>query len=279
MAVPAAPILTGTVAVSLAIGFIALAWSSVAKFLVLLGVWAFLAVIFVLLRHRQLRRAITESPVSIDSIARPDKLTGSYLLIVLGSGGHTKEMFAMMEINFPAVPGLHRRYVVSSGDAMSLKHLKAFEESLTATYGEEKAGSYDVHIVTRARKIHQPLYTVPISGLQSILDIFPLLLKSPFSGIRSRQKYPDIILINGPATGLFVGLAAWALRIFRVVPEEAAQILYVESWARTKTLSLTGLLFHLLGTTDVFLVQHEKVAQKYGVRNAGCLVLKQQARN
>jgi beta-1,4-N-acetylglucosaminyltransferase len=209
---------------------------------------------------------------------KPGQLAGAYFLVVLGSGGHTKEMFAMMEINFPAAPGLHRRYVVSSGDSMSLKHLKAFEESLTTTYGEEKAGSYDVHIVTRARKIHQPLYTVPLSGLQSILDIFPLLLRSPFSGIRSRQKYPDVILTNGPATGLFVGLAAWALRIFHIVPEEAAQILYVESWARIKTLSLTGLLFHRLGIADVFLVQHEKVAQKYGLQNAGCIVVKQQQR-
>lgn len=182
----------------------------------------------------------------------------------------------MMEVNFPAAPGVHRRYVVSSGDAMSLKHLKAFEDSVIAMHGERNAGTYDVHIVTRARKIHQPLITVPISGLQSILDIFPLLLRSPFTGPRSRQNYPDIILSNGPATGFFVGLVAWLLRVFHVVPEDSAQVLYVESWARIKTLSLTGLLFYHLNLADVFLVQHEKVAERYGLPNAGCMVVKGQ---
>lgn len=48
MAVPAAPILTGTVAVSLAIGLVAVAWSSLTAILLLLGTWAALVAVFIL---------------------------------------------------------------------------------------------------------------------------------------------------------------------------------------------------------------------------------------
>jgi len=226
------------------------------------------------IRQSKLRSARVRHPVQLGQVMSSKQLRDAYFLVVLGSGGHTKEMLAMMEVNFPATPGLHRRYIVTSGDAMSLKHLKAFEDGMAATHGAKNAGTYDVHIVTRARKIHQSLITVPISGFQSLLDIFPLLLRSPFTGPRSRQNYPDVILTNGPATGFFVGLVAWILRIFHIVPEDAAQILYVESWARIRTLSLTGLLFYYLDMADIFLVQHEKVAQIFGVQNAGCMVVK-----
>ncbi|KAF9871218.1 glycosyltransferase family protein [Colletotrichum karsti] len=180
----------------------------------------------------------------------------------------------MMEIGFPKAPDMHRRYLISSGDTMSIKHLEAFEQDLKTTYGEKQAGTYDVHIVARARKIHQSLLTTPFTAILSVVQIFPLLLSSPFTGIRKRQQYPDIILTNGPATGFIVGLVAYFLKIFRVIPEDAAQVLYIESWARIRTLSLTGKLFHLTGIADMLLVQHEQVAKAYGVTNAGCMVVK-----
>ncbi|OHF00720.1 hypothetical protein CORC01_04037 [Colletotrichum orchidophilum] len=183
-------------------------------------------------------------------------------------------MLAMMEINFPNVPSMHRRYLISSGDSMSLKHLDAFEDELRTTHGEEQAGTFDKHIVARARKIHQSLLTTPFTALMSVVQIFPLLLSSPFKGARSRQQFPDIILTNGPATGFIVGLVAYFLKVFYVVPEDAMQVLYIESWARIRTLSLTGKLFHYTGIADILLVQHYQVAKTYGVTNAGCMVVK-----
>ncbi|OLN87291.1 UDP-N-acetylglucosamine transferase subunit alg14 [Colletotrichum chlorophyti] len=181
-----------------------------------------------------------------------------------------------MEIGFPNVPDMHRRYLISSGDAMSLKHLEAFEKELHAAYDEKQAGTYDKYIVARARKIHQSLLTTPFTAMLCIVQIFPLLLSTPFTGVRSRQQFPDIILTNGPATGFIVGLVAYILKMFYVVPEDTMQVLYIESWARIRTLSLTGKLFHRTGIADLLLVQHEKVAKAYGVTNAGCMVVKRQ---
>lgn len=184
----------------------------------------------------------------------------------------------MLEVNFPALPGIHRRYVYSSGDNMSLNHLKAFEDDMASAHGQD-AGSYDFHVVPRARRVHQPLYTVPFSALYSVVGIFPLLWVSPFTGPRKRQQFPDIIMTNGPATGFFVAVTAWLLKVFYLAPEDAMQVVYIESWARIKTLSLTGKLFYWSGMADTFLVQHGKVAAAYDLQNAGCLVVKRPGMN
>lgn len=183
----------------------------------------------------------------------------------------------MMETNFPQMNSLHRRYIVSSGDTMSIKHLYAFEDKMKFTYGNDSIGTFDVHVVTRARKIHQPLWTTPISALRSIIEIFPLLLESPCDGFR-RQRYPDIIVTNGPATGFMVALVAHVLKVFRVVPSDSMQVFFIESWARIKSLSLTGKLFYHTHIADMFLVQHSEVAQKYGVANAGWMVVRNAGR-
>ena len=201
-----------------------------------------------------------------------------YILAVLGSGGHTKEMLLMMEHSFPRARTMHRRYLVTSGDHISLKHLEAFEEKIKSE--AESPGTYDTSIVTRARRVHQPLYTVPWSALHSILDIFPVLLSRPeIATADKHMRYPDVIATNGPATGFFVALLAHLLKMFYLVPEDKMQVLFIESWARIESLSLTGKLLHYTGIPDLTLVQHEAVANKYGLLNAGWLVLPQSRRH
>ena len=170
----------------------------------------------------------------------------------------------MMESGFPASSSMHRRYLISSGDSMSFKHLRGFED-------EMRRGTHDLHVVRRARRVHQSLLTTPFSAAVSFLQIFPLLMTAP--GERSKLGYPDVIFTNGPGTGFFVALAAHLLKILCIVPKDSMRVLYVESWARIHTLSLTGKLFHMTGIADVFLVQHPQVSKKYNVTNAGWLVV------
>ncbi|TDZ17408.1 UDP-N-acetylglucosamine transferase subunit alg14 [Colletotrichum orbiculare MAFF 240422] len=275
MTKPAATTLLGIASSLCALGLLSILRSSWKASLATLLLGVVSLVIFASTRHLQIQRSRLRHPISLANVnsKTSDSLGGAYLLVVLGSGGHTKEMLAMMGKNFPTAPNVHRRYLISSGDSMSLKHLTAFEDDLKVIRSDDEAGTWDMHVVARARKIHQSLLTTPFTALLSVVQIFPLLLRSSFKGARKRQQFPDIIITNGPATGFIVGLVVYLLKIFCVVPEDTAQVLFIESWARIKTLSLTGRLFHLTGIADLLLVQHEQVATKYGVTNAGCLVV------
>ncbi|KAG6050750.1 hypothetical protein E4U39_003264 [Claviceps sp. Clav50 group G5] len=226
-------------------------------------------------RHIQLtqsRRARVwpprSSPTSSNgSSSRPKE---DYYLFVLGSGGHTKEMLMMMDDGTQEFAGAHRRYLISSGDGMSENHLEDYETELKRS--STAPGTYDKCIVTRARRVHQPLWSTPWTGLLSILDILPVLLVPPKREGGTTLRYPGIIFSNGPATGFFVALTVHTLKLLGLVPDDNMKFVYIESWARIATLSLTGKLLFYTGIADAFYVQHEEVAVKYRLVNAGEMV-------
>lgn len=230
--------------------------------------------IYVTARHIQLtqsRRSITwPSPILSSKNASSSEPTKEYYLFVLGSGGHTKEMLMMMDDGTRDFGNTHRRYLISSGDKMSENHLGDYEDELKES--SSAPGTYDKCIVTRARRVHQPLWSTPWTGLLSILDIFPVLLSPPETEIGKTLRYPGVIFSNGPATGFFVALAVHVLKLLGIVPDDKMKFVYIESWARIATLSLTGKLLYCTGMADAFYVQHEEVATKYGLVNAGEMV-------
>lgn len=70
---------------------------------------------------------------------------------------------------------------------------------------------------------------------------------------------PDLVLTNGPATGLVVVLAAWFMKFwYGKMVEDKLHTIYVESFARVSGLSLSGKIIDRLGLADKFLVQWEK---------------------
>ncbi len=75
------------------------------------------------------------------------------------------------------------------------------------------------------------------------------------------HEYPDVIITNGPATAVMVILAATVLKLFGIAPVRKMKIIYVESWARVKTLSLSGKVLLRIGICDKFLVQWESLAK------------------
>ncbi|XP_044723818.1 oligosaccharide biosynthesis protein alg14 like domain-containing protein [Hirsutella rhossiliensis] len=234
--------------------------------------------IFTTARHVQLlqrrrSRQWPQPPRRADgpSAQRPSH---DYYLFVLGSGGHTKEMLMMMDDGFCAFANFHRRYLISSGDRMSRHHLQDYEEQLEqlCRAAESSPGTHDTRTVTRARRVHQSLWTTPFTSLVSIVDIFSVLLSPPANEAGRRLRYPRLILSNGPATGFFVALVAHVLKVFFIVPEDCMRFVYIESWARISTLSLTGKLLLYTGIADALYVQHQQVAAMYGLVNAGEMV-------
>lgn len=198
-----------------------------------------------------------------DDDAAPTATRPTRLLVVLGSGGHTAEMLAMLRALAPATfqrSWSRRTYVVSAGDALSAERAHDYEESLLASTkageGVVNVGSYDIRVVPRARRIHQSLLTTPLSALKCLLACVSVLRE---------PAPPDLILTNGPGTAVIVILTALLLRFVDVGDGKGTsrtRTVYVESWARVRRLSLSGRL--LLRVVDRFVVQWEGLVEKTG---------------
>lgn len=202
----------------------------------------------------------------------------AHLLIVLGSGGHTAEMLAMLERAVQEYDESHRlvladfkyrTWVCSSGDELSAGRARTFEGQistplpsstlLNGTTSKEETNpppspDEDVQIVTvpRARRIHQPLFTAPISSLQCMFACLSLLAQCS----DPERDFPDLILCNGPATATILVFASVLLRFFDIRgchSRGKMRTVYVESWARVRKLSLSGRLLEWI--VDRFVVQ------------------------
>lgn len=162
----------------------------------------------------------------------------------------------------------HRTWLTTSGDAFSSNRAFGFEQSLQARTSTSAYGSYDIVQVPRARNIHQSLITTPISALRCFLACIRVLRCPSNStlaakGPRSPEclhnyTYPNLILTNGPGTAFVLILAALTLR-FLGLPGTSGKmhVVYVESIARVRRLSLTAKLLRALGAVDRLVVQWE----------------------
>jgi len=194
-----------------------------------------------------------------------DVLPAVYFLYVLGSGGHSAEMVETIKQKFRGQKNQHRRYVITSGDKSSQNMITTLETTISDAYPDERAGTRDVFLIKRARAVHQSLWTTPFTCLMSAAHAINALTREP--NLRPSRtygygfKYPHVIITNGPATGFIIALVAHLLKIFYLVPPNRLKTVYIESWAKTKTLSLTGKLFRWTGIADMFCVQHEMLAR------------------
>lgn len=216
------------------------------------------------------------------------------LLIVLGSGGHTAEMLSLLHGLDPSLY-THRSYVVSSGDDFSALKAMEFEGMLEAERRESKRASppvpstYDISFVPRARKIHQSLLTTPITSLRCLFACFAILYapstRQSVSSNMEREhinewsekavcyRYPDLVIANGPATAVLIIAASLLLRFCNLRGTRGKmRTIYVESWARVSTLSLSGRILVTGGMVNRMLVQWESLAQKGQGEYKGALV-------
>ena len=204
---------------------------------------------------------------------RPKTAT-AHLLVVLGSGGHTAEMLNILS----GVPDLdekyqRRTYIVSSGDVFSARKACDFEKS-TSGGGIDVRRRYEIVTVRRARRVHQSLLTAPWTSMLCFWDCLTVL-RGKHRDQKQNHGYPDLILTNGPGTGVCVVVACLALLFFglgsvtvpysdvaRPVKPGQMRTIFIESWARVSTLSLSGRL--LRGVVDRFLVQWPQLAEPAG---------------
>ncbi|KAF8672007.1 hypothetical protein HU200_003940 [Digitaria exilis] len=174
---------------------------------------------------------------------------GLRCLIVLGSGGHTAEMMNIVT-TLQKDRFAPRYYVAALTDNMSLQKAQVYEESLIQS-GEKKTIK-NAHFmqIYRSREVGQSYITSIATTLLATLHAMWLVIR-----IR-----PQVIFCNGPGTCFPLCVSAFLLKVFGL---GWSSIFYIESIARVKKLSLSGLLLYKLRIADQFFVQWPQLQQKY----------------
>jgi beta-1,4-N-acetylglucosaminyltransferase len=187
-------------------------------------------------------------------------------------GGHTSEALMLTSgLDFSRYSP--RIYIVSEGDTLStnkvvsLEHSKAFRSSPIPASGRQK--DYKIVTVPRARRVHQATWTVLLTCMRSVLaciylvTIAPLLKKDPFG-----TPFADLLIMNGPGT--CVTLCA-AVMVNKLLGLPLPKMIYVESYARVQSLSLSGKILRYV--VDRFVVQWPTLLSGSGREECyGCLV-------
>ena len=163
------------------------------------------------------------------------------ILSVMGSGGHTTEMVRMLsDLDFEKHG--ERAYVLAETDRISPGKVDTLEAR------KNNVGQHTVVKVPRSREVGQ-------SYLTSILTTFVAFFYS-FAAVW--RFMPDVVVCNGPGTCVPICVAA---RIIRLLCWKDIRIVYVESVARVKSLSLSGKILRFVA--DCFIVQWPELKERY----------------
>ena len=208
------------------------------------------------------------------------KLRNIRLLVVLGSGGHTAEMLTFLAgFNHPNLESIHfilaktdnhsqakaekwvSSYIVSSssGSATTTVTTTAtttatITTTTTPTVTATASSSVSnlkvfYHKITRSREVGQGWCSTMATTVLGLWDAIYLYF----------SIYPDLVLCNGPGTCLPIVYCSVVGRVFGVCSH--ARIIFVESFARVKSMSLTGLLVYPF--VDRFIVQWHQLQEKW----------------
>ncbi|PHT49565.1 hypothetical protein CQW23_09312 [Capsicum baccatum] len=170
-------------------------------------------------------------------------------LIVLGSGGHTAEMLNLLYV-LQTERFKPRYYIAAATDNMSLQKAHVFEDSLLRKEAFEEVEGAEFLQIYRSREVGQSYITSVGTTLIAIAHALWLMIK-----IR-----PQVILCNGPGTCIPLCIIAF---LFKILGIRWSSIFYVESIARVRKLSLSGLLLYKLHMADQLFVQWPQLKEKY----------------
>ncbi|KAI6677664.1 hypothetical protein NL676_038460 [Syzygium grande] len=191
-------------------------------------------------------------------------------LVILGSGGHTAEMLNLLSV-LQKDRFAPRFYVAAATDNMSLQKARVMEDSLVdavkhlCLYFNDTAG---VKVGETAK--YMQIYRSREVGQSYVTSVWTTLLATAHALYIMIQLRPEVILCNGPGTCIPLCIIAF---VFKVLGIRWSSIFYVESIARVRRLSLSGLLLYKLRVADQFFVQWPQLHRKYPrAEYVGCLM-------
>ena len=169
-------------------------------------------------------------------------------LVVLGSGGHTTEMLRLLGGLDASRYGPVTLVVAASDTTSAAKAAGMLPSDLDATWAT----------IPRAREVGQPFVAAVPTTLRALCAAAAVVYRAR----------PRLVLCNGPGTCVPVVAWAFVARTLRPVTwfvgvGSRPAIVYVESAARTKTMSLTGRILYTTRLADEVFVQWEGLARRY----------------
>ncbi|XP_021891374.1 UDP-N-acetylglucosamine transferase subunit ALG14 homolog isoform X2 [Carica papaya] len=164
------------------------------------------------------------------------------------TGGHTAEMLDLLSV-LQKNRFKPRFYIAAATDNMSLQKARALENSL-ADMSEIKDVPQQFMQIYRSREVGQSYVTSVWTTLLALAHALWLMIK-----IR-----PQVVLCNGPGTCVPICVIAF---LFKVVGIRWSSTFYVESIARVRRLSLSGLVLYKLRIADQIFVQWPQLKSKY----------------
>ena len=149
-------------------------------------------------------------------------------MAVLGSGGHTAEMIALLRTLDPTKYG-PMLYVIATTDTTSLQRIEMFERERAVPSGGVTGPPtpYRILRIPRSREVGQSYVTSAFTTLYASLFAASLV-------VRTR---PSLLLCNGPGTCIPVCAAAFMLRFLGI---KYVTMIYAESVCRVRSLSMSG---------------------------------------
>jgi len=183
-------------------------------------------------------------------------------MVLFGSGGHSSEMMMLIQnANLSKrmdLKEINRLICVVSEDD------KLIGEKMKHEFRELRSNNkLETVALRRGRKVGQSYLTSIWTTIVSIIHSINLIL----------TYKPKLCLTNGPAVGVTMAVAIRCLQLATCCLGYSCQILYIESFCRTKTLSLSGKLIYHLRLADQFYVQWPELSARYGrARYEGILV-------
>jgi len=163
-------------------------------------------------------------------------------LVVFGSGGHTSEMLNLLK-------------------NVSKEKYTPYIAIIADTDTTSKSRIIHASKISSSARIPDIIYSIPRSrevGQSYITSIYTTIKSIIYSIYIIGVTRPDIVICNGPGTCLPIIYSTLLYRIFGICH---GNIIFIESFCRVQSLSLTGkLVFYVV---DRFIVHWNELYEKY----------------
>lgn len=173
-------------------------------------------------------------------------------MILFGSGGHSSEMLMLLQnarLSEKLGNGkINRLTCVLSEDD------KLIENKICQEFARSSdRNKLEMVRLRRARKVGQSYLSSIWTTLAGLFSSVALVL----------TQRPHLCFTNGPAISVVLTIAIRSLQIVTLGTCYSCEIIYIESFCRTNSLSLTGKIIYHLRLADQFYVQWATLATKY----------------